>query len=380
MAVTQAAAGVTLSVPEVTVAPGSTSYVVINFSQASGAYTAYQFDIAYPEGISSLDGDDGNPAFQAGDIYSDHSLSSIRTALGLDRFQCFSVNSTPFSSDSGTLLILPVKAQKTLAEGTYQATISPIEFVQTDATPDRPEAVNFNIKVSRNVVLDESSTTPPAAATAVDVTVLRTIKAGDWSTICLPFALTEKQVKQAFGNDVQLGDFSGYEATENTDGDIVAITVNFNSASAMEANHPYLIKVTDEVKQFAVEGVDIEPEDEPVVATVKRTRKQWSEMIGTYVADTEIPSKTLFLNSNKFYYSTGATKMKAFRAYFDFFDVLTDVDNSYEVKMFVDGAETKVEGLGVKDAAGNVYDLSGRKVSKAQRGVYIVNGKKVLVK
>ena len=48
--------------------------------------------------------------------------------------------------------------------------------------------------------------------------------------------------------------------------------------------------------------------------------------------------------------------------------------------MFVDGFETKVEGLGVKDAAGNVYDLSGRKVSKAQRGVYIVNGKKVLVK
>jgi hypothetical protein len=137
--------------------------------------------------------------------------------------------------------------------------------------------------------------------------------------------------------------------------------------------------VSEAITEFTVDGVDVEPEDEPIVATVKRTRKQWSEMIGTYVADTEIPSKTLFLNSNKFYYSTGATKMKAFRAYFDFFDVLTDVDNSYEVKMVVDGFETKVEGLCVKDAAGNVYDLSGRKVSKAGKGIYIVKGKKVLV-
>ena len=108
--------------------------------------------------------------------------------------------------------------------------------------------------------------------------------------------------------------------------------VNFANATAIEANHPYIIKVSEAITEFTVDGVDVEPEDEPVVATVKRTRKQWSEMIGMYVADTEIPSKTLFLNSNKFYYSTGATKTKAFRAYFDFFDVLTDVDNSYEVK------------------------------------------------
>ena len=123
----------------------------------------------------------------------------------------------------------------------------------------------------------------------------------------------------------------------------------------------------------------IDPE-EAVVATVKRTRKQWSELIGTYVANTEVPSKTLFLNSNKFYYSTGATKMKGYRAYFDFYDVLTDVDENYEVKMLVDGFETKVEGVSVRDVSGSIFDLSGRKVRNPHRGVFIVNGRKALIK
>lgn len=386
MTVAQASAGVKLTVPEVTVAPGSTSYVVINFDLGAVAYTAYQFDIAYPAGISSVNGDDGNPAFQAGDIYSDHSLSSIRTAKGLDRFQCFSVNSTPFKAYSGTLLVLPIKAEKSLALGTYQATISPIEFVQTDATPDRPEAVTFNITVSKNVVLDESSTIAPVTATGVNVTVLRTIKAGEWSSICLPFALTESQVKAAFGNDVQLGDFYGYETNENSGGDIVGITVNFKSVTAMAANHPYVIKVMDDVNQFTVEGVDIVPVDKPVVAAMKRTNRKWSEMIGIYVANTILEENTLFLSGSKFWYSAGKTRMKAFRAYFDFFDVITVFEESYaKMVMNIDGVATEIRGISYEgrsdvSCAGTVYNLAGQSVNNTKKGVYVVGGRKVAVK
>ena len=41
------------------------------------------------------------------------------------------------------------------------------------------------------------------------VRVKRTINANEWSTICLPFAITAEQVKGVFGDDVQLGDFTG---------------------------------------------------------------------------------------------------------------------------------------------------------------------------
>ena len=62
------------------------------------------------------------------------------------------------------------------------------------------------------------------------------------------------------------------------------------------------------------------------------------------------------------------------------------VPNPSEVKlMVVDGDETAIELL--SEDAGNdyktdAYDLSGRKVSRQQmnRGIYIINGKKVYVK
>ena len=71
--------------------------------------------------------------------------------------------------------------------------------------------------------------------------------------------------------------------------------------------------------------------------------------------------------------------MKAFRAYFDFYDVLKDVEESH-VKMLVNGDETRIDDLHGSSAAGSWFDLQGRKVYKAHRGSYIVDGKKVILK
>ena len=86
----------------------------------------------------------------------------------------------------------------------------------------------------------------------------------------------------------------------------------------------------------------------------------------------------MFLSGGKFWYSAGLTTMKAFRAYFEFLDVLSEVDNA-GVKMYVniDDEETGIENVNVNDN-NMIYDLSGRRVSKTQKGVYIVNGKKVM--
>ena len=147
-AVPQGNGEVTLTVPEVGITPGGISNVIIYFNLGTPTHTAFQLEVAYPEGIGSVSDHDGNPEFIKGDAYSEtHNISSVYTEKGQDRFQCFSANSEPFSAQSGTLLILPIKANKAMAKGIYQATISPLEFVQTDATPDRPDAITFNIKV-----------------------------------------------------------------------------------------------------------------------------------------------------------------------------------------------------------------------------------------
>ncbi len=149
VAITQGFCGVVkISVPDVIIAQGGTSNVVIHFDLGTLPYTAYQLDIAYPEGISSESDSEGNPLFIKGDVYSErHNVSSVYTDKGLNRFQCFSLQSDELTAQSGILLNLPIKAQKTMPEGTYQVTISPIEFVQTDATPGRPNAITANIRV-----------------------------------------------------------------------------------------------------------------------------------------------------------------------------------------------------------------------------------------
>jgi len=57
-----------------------------------------------------------------------------------------------------------------------------------------------------------------------------------------------------------------------------------------------------------------------------------------------------------------------------------DKETDFGVKMniLVDGETTSVDGLTPETEDGTIYDLSGRKVEKAVKGVYIINGKKVL--
>lgn len=170
--------GTALTVPDIKVAPGSTTEVTVYFELGGQDYTAYQFDVAYPEGITSVSDGSGNPAFTASEVYGEgQQLSAYVNAKGTDRFQCFSPTTAALKAKSGILLTLPVKVKSGMANGVYQATISPVEFVKTDATAFRPSPVTFNITVhdvvTNNTALAEgwnwvSTNIPTTAAPFVE--------------------------------------------------------------------------------------------------------------------------------------------------------------------------------------------------------------------
>ena len=188
--------------------------------------------------------------------------------------------------------------------------------------------VNFQLEIVDAEILDENSTEAPVAASNVNVIMRRTISADKWNTICLPFAMSEAQVKSAFGDDVKLADFTGITSTyedPDTEEKVIGIKVNFATVTAIAENHPYLIKVSSEISKFEVASVTINPADASVdmngYRTGSGTKKDpyvwhYNSFIGTYVAETEVPSGDLFISGNKFYYSKGTTKMKGFRGYF----------------------------------------------------------------
>lgn len=261
--------------------------------------------------------------------------------------------------------------------GEYEVTVSGAEAQNYEITY---QAGTITVNQADMVELDENSTTIPSPAVEVDVHVKRTIKANEWSTICLPFAMTEAQVKAAFGDDVELREFSSWSSTEDEEAHITAISVVFTNITAIEANHPCLIKTTQPIESFTADGVTVAPEVDPIVEVGKSIVDKGS-LIGTYVSGTVVPKNNLFLYDNKFYYSKGQTKTKAFRAYFEFSDVLTEVENaSAKISInFIEG--TGIKGVYETPSINKVYTVNGIEVNdngNLPKGIYIINGKKIV--
>ncbi|MBQ7987757.1 MAG: hypothetical protein IJ253_04510 [Bacteroidaceae bacterium] len=386
LSVGQAQADNRLTVSDVSVPQGGQATVEIG-CEFDTEYTAFELQLALPEGLSLLvDEEDGKPvvarAFDGSHVVTGNLLPSN----GNYKFTGYSTDKNSLSMPTGgPLFRVTLLADASLATGTtLTATVTACEFTRTsDSKGDNLADVGFNVSITESrTILDENATTAPVAEENANVRVLRTINAGEWSTICLPFAMTEEQTKEAFGSGVQIAEFNDY----GYDDEAGTITVKFAPATAIEANHPYIIKVAEKVTEFTVDGVDISPEDEPMVDfDTSRRKNQPRQMVGTYVAGTVLEWGTLFLSGNQFWYSTGNTTMKGFRAYFNFNDLLPDFEEGYEsrsITMNFGGGETTGirEIVNSKSSNSKYYDLQGRRVAKPSKGLFVKDGKKVVIK
>ena len=102
---------------------------------------------------------------------------------------------------------------------------------------------------------------------------------------------------------------------------------------------------------------------------------------GTLKAGGKVPANCLFLNGGDFWYSTGQSNIKAFRGYFDFVDGLASLENvASNAKMVFRGETTDIKDVTVETANDDMYDLQGRRIVNPDKGVFIKNGKKVVIK
>ena len=386
-----AQAGDNIVVKNVEVPQGGTATVEVELNNPDHTFTAFQMALQLPEGISGVLNDKGKLDIANGDRFDDHGLSSSVITGGF-QLACLSNTSAAIEGTSGVLFSFDVQADAALQVGAeLAAKFTGIAFTTTgQAVEVTLDDASFVITIGEpgdgRLHFDETSTKLPefTAGDKADVTLNRTIKADTWSTIVLPFTLTKAKAEEVFGNDVQLAEFSGFEVDYGDDDENVipfGITINFatytmSAKKGMTGGKPFLIKTSKDISVIEADECSL------VNAVSDVTKTDEFDTSGKFTGSftkTTVPADGLFLNSNKFYYSTGKSNIKAFRGWFELGAVLNQ-ETDFGVKMVIDGFETKVEAIGVKDAAGNVYDLNGRKVIKAQKGVYIVNGKKVLVK
>ena len=381
-AVTGVAKAQPVTVADVEALPGETVKATLELTAPASTYTGIQFALQFPTTGFSIEEKTTEPGAE---------YCAVTGWSGSIEYGSMTAGKVKFAAASGSTftsarLEVEFTVDNSLALDKYDVTVTDIIFEggsHKDPVADVPFKVN--VVERHTVVLDELATVVPTAVQNVDVTVKRTIKANEWSTICLPFAMTAEQVKTAFGNDVVLKEFTGADSDFDNDDNVVGIKVNFDDANAIEVNHPYVIKVSNNITEFKVNNIDIDPqEDEAYIefdnGKTGSRRVVYSGFYGTYHAETVVPNECLFLSNNKFWYSTGNTKMKAYRAYFEFLDKLTDKSANTRIDFNFD------ETTGIKEVHGNAnvegtYDLQGRKVEEpTNKGLYIVNGRKVVKK
>lgn len=239
-----------------------------------------------------------------------------------------------------------------------------------------------NAASPKEITLDENGDNIVEKAENVNVTLKRTLYGdGGWNTLCVPFTLTEAQTKAAFGNNVELRELES----------VAGNTLTFKTVNSVTANVPCLIKVTAAGNEYKFEGVS--------TTAVKNNRDYTLSLVegnilflGIYSAMDVVEADLAGSSTNGYYAFLGANNtffkakagstMKAFRA---FFSVPNDV-NTKQLKAVIDGTTTGIEDLvidGVK-ANGRVYNLNGQYVGNSlnglQPGLYIQNGKKIVIK
>ncbi len=379
MTMTMSAQTLTLPKEGVEAVPGETVKATLNLNCDANTFVGFKFTLQFPSESATKFSIKGLSGVSQPTVGKMNEGKVIFTGInGVD-----SETADIIYLDGATDLEISIAVAEDLPIGTYPIQVIDFQLDQKGTMVDVAGGTfNINVVNAHTVTLDENSEVDPEPATGVNARVLRTIKGGNWSTICLPFAMTAEQLEKAFGEVPEVKDFTGYVYDEAND----AIKVNFSAVTAMEANHPYIIKVSADVTEFVVEGVDIDPDEYPSVSFGSGKGRQYMAMdfIGTYVANFDMfeniglnSTSPLFLSENKWWFATDATpKLKAFRAFFDFSDFTpsasTRINMSFDEQTGIDNVTYQLDG--------EFYDLKGQRVETPSKGIFIKGGKKVVVK
>lgn len=250
-------------------------------------------------------------------------------------------------------------------EGTNQESRAKYNYISV-ATKDYQTAT-----VTSSNTLDEVTVNSFNAQNDVDVQLKRSLSPEHWNSFCVPFAISADVIAEKFGAGTQICTFGSMNGN----------VMNFAHSTTIEAGTPYIVKPTKEVVNPSFTGVNIE------ATAAKKVGADGYFMQGIYSAKTDLTTDgtNLFLgDGNKFYKPVGTTtaKMKGMRAFF----IVPKGTNLAALRANIDGATTAIDELTtvVEQPTDNrIYNLQGQFVGtsfEGLHGVYVQNGKKVLVK
>ena len=230
---------------------------------------------------------------------------------------------------------------------------------------------------------DELATSsPPKVETQGNAHVWRNGLAGAsaWATMVVPFDMTVVQVREVFGEGVTVANL---EMGKGNDSQIYFETIDVATASdattAITANKPCLIKGVTKSAPYLIMGITSEPTTEPSITN------GYFSYVGTYID----LGQRAFTTNDYFFTSSGLSRvgtdgttmrLKGYRGYFQ--GLTANGAKSIQTVFEKSDAVTGIQDVPTT-LRNEVYDLQGRKIPEnwpQKKGIYIVNGRKMIVK
>ena len=218
---------------------------------------------------------------------------------------------------------------------------------------------------SQTLTFAEDGSTPKfAAGTYPTISLDRTFSTANYSTLVLPFAMDATETADAFAEAYTL---SGVEGE----------SLKFTAATKIAAGTPCLVKAKAATLSVANKAID---PTTTVTNTVVSDASSTVTFVGTFAGEnlTSANSNAWVVSNDKLYKVDSNVTVGAYRGYFT-------VASTTPVKALnldlegTDGIETLRNAE--NETMGNaIFNLAGQRINKLQKGVNIINGKKVLVK
>lgn len=210
----------------------------------------------------------------------------------------------------------------------------------------------------------------------ISVKIGRTLNSGYYNTLALPFNVDNDLLKKRFGDGVVLKELTG--STYNG----ATLTLKFETRTAIEAGKPYLIMVPETVIQPTFTAMEIKN-------TLSNTETEFIDFKPVF-SPTRLENDNrniLFLMAgNKMSWPSSSAYKKDFQGLRSYFELKGAARVSQAPKLlldFGDGEVTAIDSiLAPEDDESGYYTMDGRRLDSkpTAKGVYIVNGKKMVIK
>ena len=231
-------------------------------------------------------------------------------------------------------------------------------------------------KVDEEKTLDENIA---AYGTKSDFFLNRTLTANVWNTFASPFAIAAGDMEKYFGAGAKV------RQLESTSVEGTVLTLNFTDATSIVAGKPYLVKPAATVdfsangKEFA--GVNL---NDATATPTEKTHVNFVPTLGKTEVTGDVKDILILNTSGTLVHPSAVGNMKGFRGYFLMHEAAANLARAFVIN-FGDGETSGIQPIRMENGttpAEGTYDLSGRRIQgqPTQKGVYIQNGKKVVVK